>query len=56
MYKFNHVWRIDGNFNGVKKSIEHGVDVNCKNKYVDTPLHYSSRNGNLDILTTYLVL
>ena len=43
-----------GDLNGVKQSIKNGVDVNCKDNYGWTPLHWSSLEGYLDIVK-YLI-
>jgi ankyrin repeat protein len=39
-----------GNLNSVKQSIKNGANVNCKDNYGWTQLHYSSSNGYLNIV------
>ena len=44
----------DGNFDIVKALSQQGVQVNVRNKYNDTPLHWSAYRGRRQI-TTYLL-
>jgi len=37
-----------------KLLLEHGADLNAKNKYGWTPLHYAALNGRVDIVATLL--
>ena len=44
----------DGKTDLVKKKIESGADVNCKNNDGDTPLHYASAYGHTEIVKLLL--
>jgi ankyrin repeat protein len=43
-----------GNFEVARFLIEHGADVNCRDKRGWTPLHTAARNGHLDIVRMLL--
>jgi ankyrin repeat protein len=51
--EWNHkllVYSKKGNLKGVKKCLENSVNVNCKDKFGQTPLIWSSYNGYLEIV------
>ena len=39
----------EGNIEAVKQHLAAGTDVNAKNKYGSTPLHYAAREGYKEI-------
>lgn len=46
--------KISGEFEAVKVLLEHGADVNAENNEKWTPLHISSKNGNISKICNVL--
>ena len=42
---------VTGSLDDITKLIQSGADVNAKDKYLITPLHYAARNGHTAVAT-----
>ena len=45
-----HIAVTNGNLEGVKFLVQQNITIEVKNIYGETPLHYASRLGNLEIV------
>lgn len=46
-----HIFRHSGHENVIKLLIDHGVDLNCRDATLRTPLHWSCESGHANVVT-----